>query len=1003
VTFRTGNCGWGPTPSAASRTPTPFATWSDAFPSANNATQATSGNRPTYRTNVVNGKPAVRFAAASGQFFNLPDLMNAQAAGTAFFIAKITADPPAGSASCGPVLGDWGTNGSANVWPYIDGHILEDFGSTTRPDLGDPAVNLADWHIASIVTAFGDWRLYLNGTLFYSSGTNSVAWKSTPLIGKTAEFAAALDGDVPEIVVYSGALATLNRQRVEGYLAWKYGQQAKLPVGHPYKNAAPGFEPGTLTTTGRTTTSASFSWTPSIAGTGAVTEALQRSPDGGTSWSTLPASSASPFTDNGLVPDTAYLFRAAYTDSTPSTVYSNVVAVTTTGFVEYLPANQIGTPGSFGGDPARTKAAVFDGDFYTFFQGPDPGGDWAGIDLGVGKAGQAHEVWYAPAVGDATYDHEARAVGLKIQASNDPTFATGVVTLYTVPADPAPVGREWTKVPVDTGGVPYRCYRALSQPIGYVSLAGLRVFGDPVVSVAQAPAPPMPSPWGGRFPAGERVVTLPTVTTTAAVYYTTDGTTPNNTKTLYTGPFLLAIGGSGTTLKAVAYDPTLSTPYSDVVSVDFYPWGFKPNQVWYDDRGNRIQAQGGDAVYWGGRWWWFGMGSNRWMGAIDVNDHYATNLYSSSDLLNWRFEGAVLPTPYTGAQMYRVHVFYSDADSRWVLWANNFVQGGQWLQQAVSAGPDPRGPWTWLPTTPPGGRPNGHYFNDANRLVTADGTNYIVNRTGDELYGGTAGFDIFALNAARTGPTGTVLNLADNNEAPTPFERQGVHFLACGHSNYYDDSITYHPAYRVCTDPTPLGTWAAQADLFTSDPLGTPYNAQPNMVLVLPGKVDGYLYASDKWFQKSQSPLGQGIWESTQVWLPLTFPTSTTVQAQRPATWDLSYFADAYTPAVLTVTGTGATAAFISWVNASGSSGITHQLQRRSTVYADWEDVGGATASPVTDTGLLPNRAYDYQVKATNGAGVVVYSQPVTAVTLKAGPFPWFQPDLVGGTCGLAV
>jgi len=31
----------------------------------------------------------------------------------------------------------------------------------------------------------------------------------------------------------------LNRQKLEGYLAWKWGLEGNLPVGHPYKGAAP--------------------------------------------------------------------------------------------------------------------------------------------------------------------------------------------------------------------------------------------------------------------------------------------------------------------------------------------------------------------------------------------------------------------------------------------------------------------------------------------------------------------------------------------------------------------------------------------------------------------------------------------------------------------------------------------------------------------------------------------------------------------------------------------
>jgi hypothetical protein len=39
----------------------PVATWADASGNANDATQGTAANRPIYKTNIVNGKPVVRF------------------------------------------------------------------------------------------------------------------------------------------------------------------------------------------------------------------------------------------------------------------------------------------------------------------------------------------------------------------------------------------------------------------------------------------------------------------------------------------------------------------------------------------------------------------------------------------------------------------------------------------------------------------------------------------------------------------------------------------------------------------------------------------------------------------------------------------------------------------------------------------------------------------------------------------------------------------------------
>lgn len=47
------------------------------------------------------------------------------------------------------------------------------------------------------------------------------------------------DTTISEVLVYNGTITLQNRQKVEGYLAWKWGLQNNLATGHPYKLNAP--------------------------------------------------------------------------------------------------------------------------------------------------------------------------------------------------------------------------------------------------------------------------------------------------------------------------------------------------------------------------------------------------------------------------------------------------------------------------------------------------------------------------------------------------------------------------------------------------------------------------------------------------------------------------------------------------------------------------------------------------------------------------------------------
>jgi hypothetical protein len=52
--------------------------------------------------------------------------------------------------------------------------------------------------------------------------------------------AGSFNGYFSEILVYNTALSTSDRQKVEGYLSWKWGLQTNLSSSHPYYSSAPG-------------------------------------------------------------------------------------------------------------------------------------------------------------------------------------------------------------------------------------------------------------------------------------------------------------------------------------------------------------------------------------------------------------------------------------------------------------------------------------------------------------------------------------------------------------------------------------------------------------------------------------------------------------------------------------------------------------------------------------------------------------------------------------------
>lgn len=213
-------------------------TWTDATANANNAIGTT--NKPTLVTAGLNGMNTAAFAGASSQCFFLPStLLSGRTQSASFAVYKLTVDPPAsGTTRCGPVFGDFGTSASGNHDPFQDGSFYDDYCSTTRRTVTGVSSSTS-FRILGLRSKAADWRLDINGTNAFTDSTNTVGVNTAPTLGFTTDAGHYLDGQMAEVVDCNDFLTTAEKEQVEGYLAWKWGLQASLPVGHTYAAAAP--------------------------------------------------------------------------------------------------------------------------------------------------------------------------------------------------------------------------------------------------------------------------------------------------------------------------------------------------------------------------------------------------------------------------------------------------------------------------------------------------------------------------------------------------------------------------------------------------------------------------------------------------------------------------------------------------------------------------------------------------------------------------------------------
>jgi len=132
-----------------------------------------------------------------------------------------------------------------------------------------------------------------------------------------------------------------------------------------------------------------------------------------------------------------------------------------------LSGTVIGTSGSYN-NGGNTNGLAFDGNLGTFLDGPDPSGDWVGLDLGAGVSNVITEVVYAPRPGWAF-----RMVGGVFQGANQPDFSDAVKLAEITSLSP-----DWiaTGQPV-TNSTPFRYLRYVGPNNSYCDVAEIAFIG----------------------------------------------------------------------------------------------------------------------------------------------------------------------------------------------------------------------------------------------------------------------------------------------------------------------------------------------------------------------------------------------------------------------------------------------------------------------------------------------------------------------------------------------
>lgn len=393
-----------------------------------------------------------------------------------------------------------------------------------------------------------------------------------------------------------------------------------------------------------------------------------------------------------------------------------------------------------------------------------------------------------------------------------------------------------------------------------------------------------------------------------------------------------------------------------------------------------VHAHGGGMIKVGAYFYW--VGENR-----NLDDTFkAVSMYRSTDLKSWEFRGDILTQASSpelaSAKIERPKLLYNSSTGQFVLWmhkenATDYVEA----RVAVATSTTIEGAYSYQGSF----RPLGFESRDLTVFSDSDGSAYLISATNLNK-----DLNIYKLNSSYTGIQTLVQTLwaGQYREAPAMFKRGSTYFLlTSGATGWTPNQAKFSTATSVS------GVWTQPQNFGDS----TAFGSQAAFVIPVQGtQATSYLYLGDRWAGANGQPANN----STYVWLPLTFPSATSVSMSDSSTisidTDTGIIGGSGAVAVDDgVLGTGLNQFNYSgsWGHASGDSGPFNGTN-------SYSNVTGNTAS-LTFSGT--SVAY-YTVKASNH-GIVAVSIDGGAETLvdlyaatRAGDqLVWSSPTLASG------
>ncbi|QRV98871.1 glycoside hydrolase family 43 protein [Ceratobasidium sp. AG-Ba] len=273
-----------------------------------------------------------------------------------------------------------------------------------------------------------------------------------------------------------------------------------------------------------------------------------------------------------------------------------------------------------------------------------------------------------------------------------------------------------------------------------------------------------------------------------------------------------------------------------------------PGATWTASGTNQhVQAHGGGIIKVGSTYYW--IGENK----LNGGSYQSVNCYSSTNLVEWKYVGALLGLQGSGdlgpnRVVERPKVIYNDSTKQYVMYMHIDSSNYGEAKVGVATSSSVCGSYSYRGSF----QPLGFQSRDMGLYKDTDGQAYLL--TEDRANG----LRINKLSSDYLSVVSNVYTWSQKYEAPAVFKSNGVYFMLASQLTGWD---TNDNMYSTSTSLS--GPWSSWK---TFAPAGTrTYDSQTTFVLQVG---NNFMYMGDRWFSNN-------LMRSSYIWLPLSVSGTT--------------------------------------------------------------------------------------------------------------------------------